>query len=412
MGLIKELCYKVDYYNEENIDSKLEMRLNLFYKIFYSKLGDVAGPTLHFHLTREGFSKQTLFFRLIYSIFQTYVLGTSSIESILTIFLSLWYNAIEKNRINVIFMIPFPRVMIPKEDNLRGKDSYEINEDISLKWNVIYNFYKLEGTHSMSYYSYILYKTVLSFDFYKTGKEQNEKFMENNEKFKKEWDDKLKSIQEIICSFYINDIKFKSQPFIIKFPWWFEPKYKEYLKLDHKAEGLGTIISENIMNKVANIYPKIVKTEIFSNDKFIILWLHYRQLFKREFIPDMLLDLFIIFEYLFGKGVSSEITFRLSINIALFLAKDIEEFEEIYIFFKKTYSVRSTLAHGGDWMKVINKIINKYDRFEKLKDIFEELINYVNLSLKKIIILKETNPNIMNEMKEIYFLKNSELVVK
>lgn len=413
--LIEEFCYKFKYIEEKDLDSKFIERFNLFSEVFFSKLGEVDFPTLHIWRSRESFRESMLFFRLFYSIFCTCLMTDNSIESIFNDLLSQWTDAMDKKKLLINIMISLPKITLPKESSLRIKKCYSINDKISIKFGEFFYFYKKKGksfSESPDYFSYISIKSEISFDFYKTNKEHTEKFIENDEKFRTEWNSILKGIQEVVCSFYTNNIEFKYQPLVVEFPWWYEPLYKEYRKLGKSYPLFSRFIpiTKEILDNIAEFYPKLVKSELFSNERFIILWQHYMQLYNRDFSLDMILDLFIIFEFIFTKDVPYEVTFRLSLNVALFLAKDLEEFERINKFFRKMYGIRSFLVHGANWMGLINKFVENNENFDNIQDIIKELMKYANLSIKKLINLKASNPNIINELKGTYFIKNSNLI--
>jgi hypothetical protein len=412
--LIEEFCYKFKYLLKIDLNPKFQERLKLFSEVFFAKLGEVDFPFLHIWRSQESFGENTLFFQLFYSIFCTYIITEASIDSIFYDLFSQWINAIEKKKILVNIMISLPDITLPKESPLRTKGVYLINDNISINFGEHFYYLKKRGKNfpgSASYYSYLLIKSEISFDFYRTNKEHSEKFIENDEKFRTEWNSVLKGILEVICSFYMNNIEFKYQPLVVEFPWWFEPLYKEYRKLGKSNPLFSRVIpiTQEILDKIAEFYPKLVKSELFSNKRFIILGHHYMQLYNRDFSPDMILDLFIIFEFIFTNDVPYEVTFRLSLNVALFLAKDLEEFERINKFFRKMYRIRSFLVHGANWMGLINKFVKNNENFDNIQDIIKELMKYANLSIKKLINLKASNPNIMSELKGTYFIKNSNL---
>ncbi len=139
----------------------------------------------------------------------------------------------------------------------------------------------------------------------------------------------------------------------------------------------------------------------------------------------MILDEFIILESIFTKGATSEVSYRLSSNLAFFLAEDIESFKEIYNFVNKFYGVRSKIAHGEDWTKNLSKekyrkLLGYDDPNTKLeiivKGLYTKLRLYIDKTLRKIIKMKYIqisngkSPNIMKDFKRFYFIENSFLI--
>ena len=408
---VKRYCYKNEI-NGEYQTSELKKRIELFYETFYSKFNEVRYPILHWQKFLYGFAKDVLYFYLFYAIFLNFISSDKSVESIFSDLYNQWSNAIEKNKMNVNLLIPFPRIILNKDSPLKKSNSFSINKNISLERNVGYEFYEKRGdkhTKTPKFNNYLSINTDLSFDFYPTSKEQNERDIKNRTKFETEWKKEQNLIQELVCSFYVNNLDFKYLEPSVELPWWFGPEDERLAYSDSPYEDQCRFTKE-ILEKVIEFYPKVINANIFSDEKYRILWHHYMQLYIREFTPDMFLDLFIILEFIFGKGISHEITYRLSLNISFFLAKDLDDFEKIYRFFLKMYGIRSRIVHGEKWIDLRRKAIEEDKKLEELNNDFMELKGYVNQILKKLILLMESYPNIRDEMKGLFFIKNSELI--
>ena len=142
------------------------------------------------------------------------------------------------------------------------------------------------------------------------------------------------------------------------------------------------------------LFKKVMKLDIF-NDKELELVLHkYNLLHKRDYLNDMILDEFTILESIFTKGSIGEVSYRLSSNLAFFLAEDLDEFKEIQNCVKDFYKIRSKIAHGEDWTHRISR--EKYRSHLEIEDpntppkaiiegIYRKLGDYIDKTIKNII---------------------------
>lgn len=408
--LYEEFCFKFRYIERESINPQLIERFNLFEKIFFKLLEKVVSPTLHLWTSRSSFSKYSFYFRLLYVIFKDNFFEKKSIQNKFQELLDEWNTSLGKKEIYIQILVPLPRYT-KKEGEM---NDISIKEKINVKWGVGFDVYKKRGDNfyqSMTFSNLIIYNTQASFDLYRTVQEHNDKLLENHKKFEKERIHLFKIIREIVCTFYLCGVEFKYKRFYYLLPWWFEPDYKLYSKIAAEIDHVA-VISQNNLIKVKELYPKLIKSQLFYDDNLIILSHHYKQLINRIFSPDVVLDAFIILEFILTGNVPAEVTYRISINAGFFLANDFDEFESIYRLMRDLYRIRSALIHGNDWLKRMDKLIRKYVEFKDYKDILHKLKKLVNFCIIKLINLKRDNPNILKELDDFYIIKSSNVIKK
>ncbi|MCX6674358.1 MAG: HEPN domain-containing protein [Methanothrix sp.] len=96
------------------------------------------------------------------------------------------------------------------------------------------------------------------------------------------------------------------------------------------------------------------------------------------------LSLMTALEILFNPG-RTELTYRISRNIAVLLGKDRDDSDAIFEGMKKLYSKRSALTHAGN------------SRDLSLDNVLQTR-NYVRESIKKIILVDESKENILKAL--------------
>lgn len=408
--LYEEFCFKFRYIEEESVNPQLIERFNLFEKIFFKLLGEVVSPALHLWTSRSFFSKYFLYFRLIYVIFKDFFFEEKSIQDKFQELLDEWNTSLRKKKINIKILIPLPRYTKIEGDI----NDISVNDKINVKWGINFYVYKKRGNNvyqSIIFSNLIMHNTQASFDLYRTVQEHNDKVLENDKKFEKERLHLFKKIREIVCSFYLCGVEFKYTRYYYLLPWWFEHDYKLYSKIAADIDR-EVVISGNNLIKVKELYPKLIKSQIFYDDNLIILSHHYMQLINRIFSPDIILDAFIILEFILTGNIPAEVTYRISLNAAFFLANDFEEFESLYRLMRDFYGIRSDLIHGNNWLKRMDKLTRKYVEFKDYEDILHKLKELVNFCIIKLINLRQDNPNILKELDDFYIIKNSNVIKK
>ena len=128
----------------------------------------------------------------------------------------------------------------------------------------------------------------------------------------------------------------------------------------------------------------------------------YHQIFNRDSYPDIILDTFIILEWLFTRDMFAELSYRLSLNAAMFISSDWKEFKLIQKFLKDLYGLRSKIIHGGHWVEEGNKILKKYD-LEKPNDLIKKLKSILNKCIIRLINLIIIESNILDKFGDQHF---------
>ncbi|MFX1500204.1 MAG: hypothetical protein ACFFDH_04475 [Promethearchaeota archaeon] len=268
-------------------------------------------------------------------------------------------------------------------------------------------------------YPYLVYNTEVQTRIEKLSNDDieiNEEVEENGE-----WEENWYEINKLLFSFYLNGLIFTYKTSIIKPPWWisedssnpriysddqkiFKPNFEELFNLYSECD------IENKIGSINEIADLIEKSNIMKNPNYILLINRYFQIFARKSSQDRILDEFIILESIFTSSNVTEIRFRLSLNIASFLAENQQEFNEICKFIKDIYSIRSSIVHGEEWKKRLKgKKIFKHFELDNIHQIAEGIfIRLKEMIDKSILRIMEweikNNKLFINEAKDLFFL--------
>ena len=128
---------------------------------------------------------------------------------------------------------------------------------------------------------------------------------------------------------------------------------------DFKIFGISHFEEKNI-SRIRNYNLLIKCSEIFNNKDFTLIISRYFRMFDTNSIQDRILNAYILLESIFTSQSRGEVTFKLPLNVALFLSSNNTEFSDIYEFIKTFYDIRSKIAHGNEWLSILkNKKTNK-----------------------------------------------------
>jgi hypothetical protein len=385
------------------IGIELDQRLTLFKSIFLSILGDIQYFEIHRNWSKLsiGDYEQSLFLNLIFSILRKYLIEQKRIKEIFIELLDEWKNSIKSGKFQIKFIIPM-RNIIPENDIELLKDKLYIKAIRSLTLIS-------KSTSSKVHNGILVYITEISFKIYTSIEEHNSKFIHYEEKFNIEWRKLMREIQEIIFSFYLSNIDFEYKGFIEDLPWWFDFDHKKYLE-EKVYSSPEIILAKKIFEPIKYFYPKIVESKIFREENLIILSHYYMQIHNRDFLPDIILDAFILLEFLFSKESKEDIIFQMSFNAGLFLADNPDIFLDTFRLIKQAYGIRSALIHGDRWYDKLNDFLRKSPLINDSNTFINEIKQLINKILKKIIILKETHEEVLNDIK--YLHKKSDKIKK
>jgi len=423
IDLINKYCYQSLPKNDDDVKGYVpDDRLELFERIFLSK---VKKSELYRITYVHGFvsikSVELLYISLFLTIYVKTLITSLEIEVIFKRLLADWKFFLEKQKIPIQIITFLPEVFIEQEV-VRLPNNFEIRSIPSIIF--------FEKTGPVLNKSIEIFGPIGSFLFFTTDLSCNHNFLENlqnneSKELNEEWTERMKSLKELILSLLLGGIHFTDESTDILFPWWFGD---QTIKFQEQKGKIGdTIITDKDLKEINELYTLVNKLNLFD-DKELELALHkYFLLLKRDYSYDIILDEFIILEFIFTKGSTVEVTFRLSSNLAFFLAKDIEEFKRIYNFIKDFYVIRSKIAHGEDWTRRLSK--EKYRKHLGIddpntslntivKEIVSKLRDFIDKTLRKIIEMKHEmlkkgeSPNIMNSFVGTFFIENSYLNFK
>ena len=239
-----------------------------------------------------------------------------------------------------------------------------------------------------------------------------------------------------IFAIYLSGYIFLYKEIEIITPWWiwnplqslsFPPEPWSIIKPcsshDFKFFGISQIKEKDI-SRIRNYYSLIKCSKILSNKDFTLIISRYFRMFDANSIQDRLLNAYILLESVFTSRSRGDVTFKLPLNVALFLSSNNTEFSDIYEFIKTFYDIRSKIAHGNEWLSTLvnhktNKIKNKYLKFFDVEipenpgllcvEIFKTLKDYIDRALLKIMCWQLTHDNESFWKKTengLFFLKN------
>ncbi len=259
---------------------------------------------------------------------------------------------------------------------------------------------------------------------------RDQEFFAND--YQKRWDEIILWIFALYSSGYI----FSFNEIEILTPWWiwnpleslsFPPEPWSIIKPcsihDFKFFGISHF-EEKYLSRIRNYYSLIKCSKILNNKDFTLIISRYFRMFDINSIQDRILSAYILLESIFTSQSRGEVTFKLPLNIALFLPSNDTEFSDIYEFTKTFYDIQSKIAHGNEWLsflteKKTNKIKKKYLKFfdEEIQEnpgllcvkVFKTLKDYIDRSLLKIMCwqLIHNNESYWKKTENgLFFLKN------
>lgn len=395
-------------------------RLELFKNIFLSEIKKSnTYSCTYVHGGTFIYSVEKLYVKFFQEVFSKSIITSQKVQDIASKLLNDWEFFLENQQIPVKIIFFLPDVFIEKEV-VKLTKNFEIRSILS-----ILQFEK-QGYELTK--SFEIFGPVGSFLIFNTNIKGNHNFIRDPNKIKnieqiemeKEWYEKLYAISEIFLCLNLAGISFANESKSLILPWWFG---EQDLKFETKPISIGkNTITDDHLKKIIEIFEKASKLNI-THDKELELALYkYSLLPKRDFFYDAILDEFIILESIFTKDGISEVSYRLSSNLAFFLADDIEQFKNIYNCIMDFYKIRSKIAHGEDWTTFLSKErIRKHlgiddpnvEKSTIAKKIYYKLRGFIDKTLIKILgmkyakVIKGESQKIMNKFKGTYFVENS-----
>lgn len=344
----------------------------------------------HYH----WFNIEDLLRTLYHYLLDEYLNGSKELNLLLEKCMQSFHNFLEQKQLPIEIWIYLDGLSLKNTINIDSEFDLIFHDHLLSLYSGGYSFKPVE-------YPYLIYKTRI-----KAKIELNNDYHDSVDPILLEdWERQWDKINLILFSFYLSGLTFSYNKWNLKPPWWIDYEsfdldlpYEEWDIIKPKAEELfeleSKLESENEIARINKIRKLIFDSNIMNNPKSQLLINRYFQIFDRKSTQDRILDEFIILESVYTGSNKSEITFRLSLNIASFLGDNKEDFDEIYLFVKDIYTIRSAIVHGDEWKtKLKKKKIRRHFNFEDdsdyisnvAKDIFLRLKQYIDKTILKII---------------------------
>lgn len=401
----------------------LKSRLDLFKVIFIEKENVNLDNHIIFYYFRRPVTFNNpivIFYLLYYTIFIKHLLSSKDISIIFKELLDQWRNSFREQKVPLTFITTIPTFSI--------KDEFNITENIQIR-DILAHFRiekKSEEDLESSYYlqkfiddefdfdyddnldlvgTYLLYNTKLSFIYYE-NRNKNDVL-----KLKNEFNEKELGLLQVINTFYLLGFNFKYNNYIMELPWWFIPSINKFRNIEDGFSFSRRSLETEKKEEYLELYENVLKSKIFVSSKYEMIMNRYHQIFNRDSYPDIILDTFIILEWLFTRGMQAELTYRLSLNVALFISSDWTEFKRVNNFMKDLYALRSSIIHGGKWEKKGNEIIEKYN-LKDSKGVIKELKSILNKCIIRLISLIINESNVLKKFGDKHFFFETSKVFK
>ncbi len=393
--LVRNNLFPIPYHIDLNpIDGELEKRINLFEKVFL-KPNNLSGYLIikNFeHSIETPLPKLRYYIRFFHKIIQTHLSSGKQVTKIFQQFLNEWNEFINTRKIPVKVIIQLPNIVV------RGYDEIIKNKLYALpKMPIKYFSEELFSASRLN--SILIYYTKTSGIIFNPDKEKE---LVDKNALKAEKIKFNKDILQFVFTLNVNNIYFEFTDYLIDYPWWFFFEFDQYNKLSRRSFRRDISITSKDFQKIFKIYDDLIKSQLFLDDQFIILRNHCLELNNRVLSSDVIMDTFILFEFLFGpRHTSEDIIFHVAFNAGLFIGNTKEEFLDIFLFFKKCYHIRSSLAHGGRWDERLTDFINSTSDFDEHYQLFEKWRYYLSKSLQKLIPLKIKYPKILDDINQL-----------
>ncbi len=437
--LLNKYCFSI--LNKSEIkkieDTILFDRINLFKRIFIENTENIEYFTKSSVFLRDSHSGGPvyepilLFYSFYYAVFIEYITSMDDILTIFEKFKNQWKESLQSHTFPVKIILHMPIFAIVGEhqidDNIKlisARPPLKIMKKRSQTreyQNYISSYYPfgmkpsdyfrydnkddLDNLTTMRLYLSINYITpYYLFNDYSSYEGLYENIMKKKDEIEEE-------IKELACCLYLLGKEFDYKGFITEYPWWFVPNVNRFDKFDEPIRRAIFVSNEEII-LLKQIYHKVRKCGIFNENKFEIVKYRFFQIFNNRNVQDLLLDYFIILEFFFTRNIMAELKFRLTLNTALFISSDWDEFNKFFKFFGDLYKLRSIIIHGSDVKRKIENFIKNHN-FEHIHHFLYEIKRMLSKIILKFINLKVENPQILKKFESPhFFLKNSNLTTE
>ena len=333
-----------------------------------------------------SYSEERLYILLFYHLFIQRIFTRNPIDKSFEQALSEWKSAFATNKMPIELYLILSDAVFEAD-----RKTFRIAEDLELIRLFSYEYMtgssRSQASLNSLFFNSILLKltTSQSFDHNFYGDFRKAKHsMDINEG---EYQGILNRIRYFMMSFYLNGYQMMREDLETFTPWWLQEDVKKFKTSDIRFRD--NKLELNDLNQLKDLFDKIVKLDLFQDKELDLVLFNYNELHKKNLVSELILYDFIILENLFTQGPTSEVTFRLSLNLALFISQSKEEFKTIFQISKKLYGIRSAIIHGGNWPSKLRKKkfpeqlgLDTNAKEEVLaRVVHEHLIKYVNKAI-------------------------------
>jgi len=419
--LINRYCYDI---NNQNYDPFIGFvppdKLSIFREVFLIDMDFSTPRTIECHGNNYVYSEERIYNLLFYHIFTQSIFTESSIEDIFNQALKDWKTSLERYRMPIYIdtlLVDTRLVDIDENEVL-------ISNKFKIKYNIHYSIVTGRSLENLDF-SYLWVGTILRLETFQSFYHNfsrtsiHQPIYREDPVFREEFKDIMNKINECIISFYLNNFNFALKGYEIYQPWWVRTDKKKY---ERPAIRLGEnrLTSQDI-DLIINLYNQIHEINLLQDNELELALFNYMESHQKSLISELILYDFIILENIFTRGSSSEVTFRLALNLALFISSSRDEMSNIFEITKRLYNTRSKIIHGEEWYNSLRRSnipnllslnVNINNR-QLARAVHNKLLHLINRSLIKIIKLKienfarNNNYQIMSDFRDLYFLLNS-----
>lgn len=386
--------------------------LTLFSKSFPIQFKHIFTMAEHNLLGFRKLKSEDLFYQAFYEIFHEYIKKGSDIESVLSSLIKDWSEFIKSKNIPFELRIPLRDVIF--SGDLRGDDRFKLihfSDDFLTDKNS-------GSTYSFSGLGYNTFIKAVTFETIEelTSKVHKDRYRDQLQQYSKIYYD----LKKLLTCIYLKGYDISDDIPHIEHPWWSPYKYEIIL---HKSEDSyyrsrdwpKTMESGDFKNIIA-LFERLKENDFFHEKCFPMTRSLMELALSRKSDIDRIFDAHIFLEFLFGPGEQGELSFRVSMNGALFISDNFEEFKKNFYFFRRLYDIRSAAIHGGDWLdnskKKLKNLVEKGWEFSNISEMFGMIENIIRLITEKLIELDVNMVHFRNQVNEdpLFFIKLAKFI--
>ena len=411
---IRKYCFQ--NYSKEGMEEQLE-RIKLVESIFFPN-NQINYYNEYIKLPFNESSHEIpdphrLLIFLYITIFERMILNPRNIKDLFYKLLSEWTDAFSKSKMKISIMVYLPiyhefgeykvieNVSIYSSIPHIKIDDTEYNEPLIINYGTYTTRYQKVPRAPDKMKCYFRYNVEIPFWKVETSFD----IWDKERSILRNCNDYInKKVREFFITLNLFGIESKYNGYVVKYPWWFEFNTDEFDKFTYELEDYEGFSKPDIKSFI-QLYKKVVASGIFLAEEFEIITYRYHQINNRNFLPDIILDATIILEFLFTRTKRNDsISSKLSRNCALFISESSQELVNYTELLKKIYELRNKIAHGGNWEKKVESLIN--ENVFSNKDAIVRMIRMIMTRIfKRLLLLKKNHHDILENLKDPCFFE-------